>query len=132
MVINGKEEKAYDKIWGSIFSSDSQKLAYVAKGGEKEFVVVNDREGKVYDKILGSVKGGKDFVEGKVFGPIFSPDSQKLAYIDKEGRKRIMVVNGKEGKAYDRVVGPVFSPDSQRLIYVAMEGRKLFKVVNSW
>lgn len=53
VVVNNKEQKEYDLIFKNdlLFSSDSKNLAYVAKNGEKEFVVLNGKEGRKYDDI---------------------------------------------------------------------------------
>ena len=58
MVVDGKEQKQYDSIMAGslIFSPDSKHLAYVAKSGNKCFVVVDEKEGKQYDVII--TRGG--------------------------------------------------------------------------
>jgi hypothetical protein len=66
VVVDGKEEKKYDNIGGTIFSPDSKRVAYVAGVGDKEFMVVDGKEEKIYDAIVGT---------------IFSPDSKRVAYV---------------------------------------------------
>ena len=58
--IDGKEGKPYHNIGeGSlIFSPDSKRLAYVAMGSNRDFVVVNENEGKQYETIFTSSMGG--------------------------------------------------------------------------
>ena len=53
--------------------------------------------------------------------PVFSPDSQQLAYVARANGKQFVVVGRQEGRTYDRVkeLSLVFSPDSQRMAYVA-------------
>jgi Tol biopolymer transport system component len=53
--------------------------------------------------------------------PVFSSDRQNVAYVVIQGGKQFIVLNDKEGKAYDKVGYPVFSPDSKQLAYEATE-----------
>ena len=46
-----------------------------------------------------------------------------------KGQDWFVVVNGKEGPAFDRVVLPVFSPDGKLLVYRARKEGKRFLVV---
>ena len=59
-----------------------------------------------------------------------SPDSKRVAYVAKAGDKWFAVVDGKEGKQYDRIGDPKFSPDSKLVAYVAKAGDKWFAVVD--
>ncbi len=65
--------------------------------------------------------------------PIFSPDSQRVAYVAGAGGKWVVVVDGKEGKQYDRIGldshSLIFSPDSRRVAYIAKVGDTWF---NNW
>lgn len=71
------------------------------------------------------VDGQHDGPYDLVFTIRFSPDSQRLAYGAKVGRKQLVVVDGQEQKQYDDIsashyVGSlIFSPDNQRLAYGA-------------
>lgn len=65
---------------------------------------------------LATIPGDHEVVEG----PIFSPNGRKVAYVAKTENKYFVVVNGKEGKAYDEIAGvPLFSPNSQKMAYIA-------------
>lgn len=81
------------------------------------FVVVDEAKGKSYNDIT---------------FPIFSPDSKRVGYGAGVGDKRFVVVDGKEGKQYDRIgVGSlIFSPDSKRVGYGAGVGDKRFVVLD--
>jgi hypothetical protein len=95
-------------------SPDCKHVAYVAKEGDKKFVVVDGKEEKKYD--------GISIMEGT---PIFSPDSKRVAYVAGEGGKWFVVVDGKEGKKnYDFIGGHLFSPDCKHVAYAAGEGGK--------
>lgn len=131
IVVNGEEGKRYTECGNPIFSPDSRQLAFVASEGGKWFVVVNGKEGKRYDY----VRGGKlfyDFGENQYFrerGPVFSPDSLRLAYVAKSDRNQFIVVNDEEGKRYDNCGDPVFSPDSRRVAYGVEDSHDNFVVV---
>ena len=131
IVLDGvKEEKTYEIVLFPTYSPDSQKIAYVAMknlrfghrsglAGGDWFVVVNGKEGKIYD-----------WWEG-ISSPVFSPDSQKIAYVAKKDGKLFIVVNDKEeGEIYDSVHSPVFSPDSQKIAYVANRDNKEFVIID--
>jgi hypothetical protein len=62
VVVDGKEQKYYDLILQGtlIFSPDSQRVTYGAKGGNRNwFVVVDGNEGKKYDSLL---RGGNKVI----------------------------------------------------------------------
>ena len=100
-------------------SPDSQRVAYGAIVGDKQFVVVDGEEGKRYDGIG----------EGTL---IFSPDSQHVAFMARVGDKRFVVLDGEEGKRYDGIGEGtlIFSPDSQRVAYGTIVGDKQFVVMD--
>jgi Tol biopolymer transport system component len=138
-VVDGKEEGTYSDIGDPVFSPDSRRMTFAAQTGSKWFVVMNGKEGKSYDYI-GAVKA---FINAKLtwgIPPIFSPDSQRVAYLAMVGDKQVVVVDGQEEKPYDisgatafgspgnRAV--VFSPDSRRVAYVATFGGKDVVVVD--
>jgi len=105
-------------------SLDSKRVAYVVVNrgifaGNKFFVVVDGKEEKQYDDIYSG-------------GPIFSPDSTRVAYGARVGNKWFVVVDGKEQKQYDGILKDslIFSPDSQRLAYAAGVGNERFVVID--
>ena len=100
-------------------SPDSQRVAYAAGVGKKQFVVVDGREEKQYDGIL----------EGSL---IFSLDSQRVAYVAGVGKKQFVVVDGREEKQYDGIGegNLIFSLDSRRVAYAAEVSKKGFVVVD--
>jgi Tol biopolymer transport system component len=109
VVVDGKEQKVYNKVDGLIYSPDSQWLAYAASTGEDQWrVVVNAREEAQYKR---------------VGMPVFSPDSKRLAYVALGAdNSRFVVVNGKAGRPYDKILpgGQIFfSPDGQHMAYGA-------------
>ena len=87
------------------FSPDRRHCASAFPTEEGKCMMVDGNMGKSY----------KD-----VYGQVFSPDSQCLAYIAKSGEKKsFVVINGEEGGEYDRCEEITFSPDSKRVAYRA-------------
>jgi hypothetical protein len=78
------------------------------------------------------VNGEEGALHGDIIALIFSPDSQQLAYIAKDGYRHFVVLDGKEGHYYDDIKSDslIFSPDGQRLAYIAQVGNKQFVVVD--
>jgi hypothetical protein len=126
------EQKSYRWVMNITFSSDSNRIAYLAglKGEQHECcIVVDGVEGKRY-----SNKPWEKFPEG-ISPPVFSPDSKCVGYVVKMGNKSWMVVNGAEGRHYDELrketIGGwdkwdksfVFSPDG-KIAYWAKRGDK--------
>jgi WD40-like Beta Propeller Repeat len=108
--VGGRLDKPYQEIqFDRLFvSPDGKKAAYIAILPSKKMVVVLDgQEGPTFDSI--------DF-------PLFSPDSQHLAYRAESDGVAHVVVDGQVQPGYDTVVGISlsFSPDSQRVAYEAV------------
>jgi len=126
VVIDGKENKAYNQVGVPVFSPDNTKLAYAAyiyiPNASKWFMVINEKEGKAYEDIIG--------------GPVFSPDSKQLGYIALENKKYFVVIsdsggeNYKESERYDLTSLPVFSPNSKNFAYIVRKEGKWQVVVN--
>ncbi|MDI7246652.1 MAG: hypothetical protein QME92_04165 [Bacillota bacterium] len=83
--------------------------------------------GPEYDQIGHIVKGV--YVSTDI---VFSPDGERLAYAARKGTKWIVVVDGKEGPAYDEIgagrfssqTGSLaFSSDGMHFAYVAIKGK---------
>jgi hypothetical protein len=99
VVIDGKEEKQYDKISSLSFSSDNIHMAYVAWAGRKKLVVIDGKEEKQYDGMLrGSIikfnpNGSFNCIALQGNG-IYLVTSQGLAKVDSESK-----VTPNEGKS---------------------------------
>jgi hypothetical protein len=101
-------------------------VAYAAGGDGKQLVVLDATEGKHYDEIMKRT-------------PIFSTDSNRLAYVATQSaglfrrrEKQCVVLNGQELTKYDGIgFGSLsFSPDSKRVAYWALRGRDWLPVVD--
>jgi hypothetical protein len=121
VVVDGQASKPYKgvAVGSLVFSADSQHVAYGANDEEEDawFVVLDGQAGKPY--------------EAWVTGPVFSPDSQRLAYaVAVDEAKQIVVLEGRESKAYNGIKMDLlaFSPDSRHLAYGA-QGDKGWCVV---
>jgi hypothetical protein len=135
VVLDGQAGRGYATLNGPtlLFSPDSKHLAYVAvpvttKNPVKGpgLVVLDGVETGVYDDVFS--------------GPVFSPDSRRLAFVILEqGKKHVVVCNcplessgeGQVGPAYDSIAeGLTFSPDSKHVVYRAKREGKMFLVVD--
>lgn len=125
-VINGKNGKSYAGIGDGKFSPDSQHFLYIARiDGSKQTVVVDEKEGKHFDA-------------WNIAYPIFSPDSNRVAFVvkphnpDVKNGEQFVVVDGQEGKRYSEVwlQCPKFSFDSKHVAYAANNGIGWFVVID--
>ncbi len=134
VVVDGEEGEGYERhrLLGPVFSPNSKHVAYVI-----------DADGVYVDRVKVKSPGGTVLQ----FSLVFSPDSQHLAYVAELGGKQFAVVDGVQGKQYDkmskiRIVDGTdygfsfdhlffsFSPDSQHVAYVAELGGRQFMVVD--
>jgi hypothetical protein len=126
-VVDGKEGKKYDSVSNLNFSPDGRRFAYYARSGsadaDKAYVVVDgfEREihGNIHDKPLNNNL------------PVFSPDSQRLAYPTwLNDNEEAMIIDGVESKTYESVGQSVFSFDGKRYAFIATVNGKQFVVVD--
>jgi len=124
-VVDGVEGPEFDEYgFDIVFSPDSQRVAYVAKRGEKDVAVLDGDESAEHE-FVGSY--------------VFSPDSKRVAYEVQDGEKCHAVIDGIGGKEYDSsnlaeegeeamwmssIHGVTFSADSEHVAYCAMSGDK--------
>jgi len=119
VVADGVEGKEFDFSSDIVFSPNSKRIAHVAKRGRHWTVVVDGAEGKEYDALgksgfvqrdwdhLGyaALRAAPQVVDiediSTEIGPIFSPDSARIAYWAQHGHKWLIVVDSAESKEYD-------------------------------
>jgi len=99
-------------------SPDARRIVYRTT---HRVIVVDGKANKSFD--------GFDF---KNPGPIFSPDSKRVAYKARRKGKWHVVCDGNESEPYNaiEIYSPVFSPDSKRMAFIASRGGKMLAVVD--
>lgn len=121
VVVDGVDSKEYMGINKSapVFSPDSKHVAYAAPVDKwtRWTIVLDGVEGNKYDKI-------------DTDSLVFSPNSNRLAYTATRDQKKLIVLDGGDGEAFDSVTTPLFSPDSNRLAYVASNKGKSLVVTD--
>jgi len=107
-----------DIVWETIaVSPDGRRVGYGARSGDEwRFVCDGDRRDG-YDRI------------GVVY---FSANSRRVSYPAARDGKEFVVVDGVEGRAYERIAGAraIFSPNSRRVAYVVVSGGQFSAVVD--
>jgi len=151
------EGSLYDVIEKMTISDDGGLVSYCALKGRTRLIVMDGREELLPKGILPQLpvvrpdnKGvglllatqnryflhqaffnitekGKKYDEAADL--TYSKDSRNYVYAARKGNRWFVVVNGKEGPAFDRVVLPLFSPDGKYLVYRARKDGKRFIVV---
>lgn len=127
VVVDGQPGREYRGISPEmLFSPDSKHLAYQA-----ELAPATNRTVGLVCIVRDGVES--EYYEGCLEGtPVFSADSQHLAFAARRNGKWYTVLDGKQGRAYDIIASGslAFSPDSQRLVYRAEREGKRFLVVD--
>jgi Tol biopolymer transport system component len=107
-----------DIVWETIaVSPDGRRVGYGARSGDEWRFVCDGHRRDGYDLI------------GVVY---FSADSRRVSYPAARDGKEFVVVDGVEGRAYERIAGvrAIFSPDSRRVAYVVGSGGQFSAVVD--
>lgn len=107
-----------------VFSPDSQRLVFIGGTGGRDgrsFLVLDGKVGRSYKSLS---------------HPVFSPASQRVAYVARQSGMRYVVADGREGKGYDDIEGRslIFGPDSRRVAFVALTTKRrwgVFKTIHS-
>ena len=95
VVVDG-QGKQYDRIekQSLVFSPDSRRMGYVARGDGKWFVVVDGQEKRQYD-LRGDAPGYMPGIHRSDISFAFSPDSQRVGYLAHSGWGKFVVVDGR-------------------------------------
>jgi len=122
IVVNGREQPAFERVGPPVFSPHSRRLAYTALGADGRVVVAEapGAPGKPYEQVF-------------ELGPVFSPDSQHLAYGARRGDQWYLVLDGEEQGPFDflgSATGIHFSPDSRRVAFGTLKDGKWRVVVD--
>jgi hypothetical protein len=152
-----KEGRVYDSVSYLAFGAEGGSLSYAADKGSDRFLVLDGREERLPEAALvafpvirpdqkgvGAIMAGSEKVflhqafydDGikerqydEIDNLVYSQDGKLRAYAARKGKRWSIVVNGKDGPAFDRVVSPTFSPDGSFLVYRAREDGVRFVVV---
>ncbi|HVV73044.1 MAG TPA: hypothetical protein VHI52_16330, partial [Verrucomicrobiae bacterium] len=139
MVVDGQPGPLEEAVRYPVFSPDSRHLAYVVKRKSKEYVQLDGIPGPASDGVGGPIQfspDGRRLAYVAIHGqkacmvidqkerpdwpgtgrPVFSPDSQRLAYIMEGGCAVADGVKG-QGATADTWWGPIFSSDSRHFAY---------------
>jgi len=135
VIARGKSGKTFDRVWGLTWGPDGTKTAYMARRGDREFVVVGDRQGPEFDYVEEHIVDASPVpvTEGtskQVSPPAFSPDGKRLAYRAHRGGKVLIVVGEAEGELFDDASQQVFGPDGRSVAYTARDGQSDFLVLD--
>ncbi len=146
LVVNGKESVAFNDMLHPKFGPQGQQVNFLfhtdsndGTGDQKRRVVSWDMKGKVvegkpYDDVGLRVYSpdGKHFAYHAEIAKIRVSEfsGKKFTYKSDKGKKYFMVLNGKQGKAYDSISTPHFSNNSKRMFYVARTRGKYFLIVD--
>lgn len=148
--------KLYDAVFiNSVSTTPGLKhIAYLARDGDRQFVVVDHREEPAFDRIaydtiqLSSdgarvayavstdVTGVKEWIaDGKKLPEstflrdfVFSPDGRYLAYVTRADNGWMVVVNDTPGSVYDRIITTMHFESPERFNYLIEKGNETFVV----
>lgn len=110
-VSNGKIEDFSHVPYSPILDSNGQRLLMVTMSGKKTNIEVLD---------LVTMKVYSDPLFDQVFSPLFSPDNKHYAYRAQDGKKDVIVLDGKIVSRFDNsgtAWAPVFSDDSSKIMF---------------
>jgi dipeptidyl aminopeptidase/acylaminoacyl peptidase len=108
VVVDGVEQREYDRIEIPVFSPGGEHFAYAAGDiGRWAGVVLDGAETRATDE------------SGFPTAVTFSPNGKRVAYVERNRDHCRVVVDRVAGKAYDRVTGLAFAADSNTLAYRA-------------
>jgi hypothetical protein len=115
MVVDGEIQEPHDVRSSAIFSPDSQHLAYSTYDGEIWHLVLDGEEIEDYDSISNIT---------------FSPDSNHILFIAKDDDTWIeyLVVDGNEGKKFDKIITPILFDSEDSFHYMAILDDEVFLV----
>lgn len=114
--VDGKEDGPFKGCAGLAISPEGSRVAYLATRGEGWLLVVDGQE--------------QPGLTVKTLS--FSADGKHLGSVIRKGNQFVAVIDGVEGKPYDRIEEPGirFSPVGYRSAYVATQGDESFVVTD--
>ena len=129
VVVDDVAGKQYTKVGRPVFSPDSRHLAYLAQEGGSGSPVraIDAFSHRAQDSRWFLVMDDRPVAldcDSAVWGPAFSADGKRLAYVAVKDKKVSLVVDSHPGPAYDEMSfgsnrTPPFSLDGNRVAYAA-------------
>jgi hypothetical protein len=157
-VLDGEEQRNFDSVRGLTFSRDGKHFAYIAKNHDGDFVIVDGVTGRPFagifpDSLAFSPDGSilaylatsgrqykfivnerecgdfEDYVHWAL-SPLFSPDSENVAFLGKCGGKWAVVLNGELLAAFDGIpyLSKLTLVDDFHLLLLAYRGQDVIRV----
>jgi hypothetical protein len=125
LVMNGKEDRIPDElmVYDAPVIRPDMKGAGIILGTRDRYNI----QYVVFQSELGSGPKTKSYSQVKEL--VYKKGDNSYAYVAMSRSKAFVVLNGKEGPAFDAVVAPMFSPDGSKLVYRARKGDKRFVVI---
>ena len=109
---------------------DGSRVGLVANAGTRQVVFIDGNKGTPYSTIA-QLPGMGQGHSAPPFG-MMSADLSLVAYgATRGGSEWVVVVNQKEGPAFEAITAATFAPAGHRLAYVARRGGQQFVVVDS-
>jgi hypothetical protein len=154
-VIDGKEEKEYDKVgyYTNIkFSPDGTKYAYDVQINNKKFIVLNGKESENYTLLYytpaftedslhfywyGFKNADKVLIIDNVAYPIysdskqfkFSKDGKNFFIIARKFLKDVIIVDGIESDEYDEIIDADFLPTKSNAVVALARNGNAYKIL---
>ncbi len=133
LVFNGIEEKISKRplVGPPVIRPDLKAvgaiIGNVDPASQHQAISSTGNNAGLHEFFLKDARKGKEYEEAKYL--VYKRDGSAYAHAARTGENWFVVINGKEGPAFDMVVTPVFSPDGKRLVYRARKEGKRFVVV---
>lgn len=152
-----KKSAIYDDVSHISFSDNQGSTAFATMRGQERFIVFGGSEEKLPPGDLvslpvirpdgrgvGILMGNgktvslhqlflKDDIKDKAYEAagdlVYSGDGLMRAYVARRDKEVFVVINGKEGPAFDIVIKPIFSPDGKYIAYRARKDGRRFVIV---
>ncbi len=122
LIVNSRETQLPDAL-----GAESRPVVQPDGQGGGIVLATKERHNRTY--VFYRTDGKKEKIYGKVLEPVYCRSSGALAYVAQVNDRYSLVLNGKEGPAFDMIVTPMCSPDGRTIAYRGRNGAKRQVVV---